>query len=230
MTLSLGTLHNFHFWTFQEKKPCLVSGFTRCVTSYSTQVSFCSTKTHATTDYWQPRALVSNISNSTIRTSIYFSLYAFSCQEVQQRRIFPARLGIAISRGAQSFQKPRTHRQNCAPHTGDIQPVPYWRSTSMRPQLKNLWSRDSDSLRAGRSGDRIPVEARFPAPVQTGPDAHPASCTMGTGSFLGVKRPGRGVDHPTSSAEVKERVELYVYSPSGPSWSVLGQALPLPVT
>jgi len=100
----------------------------------------------------------------------------------------------------------------------------------MRPQLKNLWSRDSDSLRAGRSGDRIPVEARFPAPVQTGPDAHPASCTMGTGSFLGVKRPGRGVDHPTSSAEVKERVELYVYSPSGPSWSVLGQALPLPVT
>ena len=26
----------------------------------------------------------------------------------------------------------------------------------------------------------------FP-PVQTGPGAHPASCTMGTGSFLGVK-------------------------------------------
>ena len=27
----------------------------------------------------------------------------------------------------------------------------------------------------------------------------------------GVKRPGRGVDHPlTSSAEVKERVELYL--------------------
>ena len=29
--------------------------------------------------------------------------------------------------------------------------------------------------------------ARFSAPVQTGPWAHPASCTMGTGSFLGVK-------------------------------------------
>ena len=62
--------------------------------------------------------------------------------------------------------------------------------------------------------DRIPVEARFSAPVQTGPGAHPASYTMGTGSFPGVKRPGRGVDHPpTSSAEVKERVE--------PSWPVL---------
>ena len=31
----------------------------------------------------------------------------------------------------------------------------------------------------------------FP-PVQTGPGAHPASCTMGNGSFLGVKS-GRGV-------------------------------------
>ena len=40
-------------------------------------------------------------------------------------------------------------------------------------------------------------------------------------SFLGVKRPGRGVNHPpTSSVEVKERVELYLYSPSGPAWSV----------
>jgi hypothetical protein len=76
---------------------------------------------------------------------------------------------------------------------------------------------------AGRSGDRFPVEARFSAPVQTGPGAHPASCTTGTGLLLGVKRPGRGVDHPpSSSAEVKERVEVYLYSPSGPSWPVIG--------
>ena len=38
--------------------------------------------------------------------------------------------------------------------------------------------------------------ARFSAPAQTGPEAHPVSYTMGTGSFLGVKRPGRGIDHP----------------------------------
>jgi hypothetical protein len=31
--------------------------------------------------------------------------------------------------------------------------------------------------------------------LQTGPGAHPASYTMGTGSFPGVKWPGRGVDH-----------------------------------
>jgi hypothetical protein len=47
--------------------------------------------------------------------------------------------------------------------------------------------------------------------------------------FPGVKRPGRGVDHPpSSSARAKERVEQYLYSPSGPSWPVLGRTLPLP--
>jgi len=70
--------------------------------------------------------------------------------------------------------------------------------------------------------------ARFFTPVHTDPGAHPASYTMGTGSLPGVKRPGRGVDHPPpSSAEVKEGVELYLYSPSGPSWPVLGRTLPL---
>jgi hypothetical protein len=65
--------------------------------------------------------------------------------------------------------------------------------------------------------------ARFSAPVQTGPGAHPASCTMGTELFLRVKRPGCGIDHsPPSNVEVKERVELYLYSPSGPSWPFLG--------
>jgi hypothetical protein len=49
---------------------------------------------------------------------------------------------------------------------------------------------------AVRSGDRITVGARFFAHVKTGPGAYPASCTMGTGSFPGVKRPGRGADHP----------------------------------
>jgi hypothetical protein len=61
---------------------------------------------------------------------------------------------------------------------------------------KDVWAgqrrRYSDWLRDGRSGDRIPVGVRFSPPVQTDPGAHPASCTMGTGSFPGVKS-GRGM-------------------------------------
>ena len=40
--------------------------------------------------------------------------------------------------------------------------------------------RDSAVRIAGRSGDRIPMEARFSALVQTGPGAHPASYIIGT--------------------------------------------------
>jgi hypothetical protein len=45
---------------------------------------------------------------------------------------------------------------------------------------------------------------------------------MGNRLFPRVKRPESGVDHLfASSAEVKERIELYIYSPFGPSWPVL---------
>jgi hypothetical protein len=53
---------------------------------------------------------------------------------------------------------------------------------------------------------------------------------MSAAYFPGVKWPGRGVDQPpTSSAEVKKRVEVYLYSPSGLSWPVLGRTLPFPL-
>ena len=48
--------------------------------------------------------------------------------------------------------------------------------------------------------------------------------TMGTGSFPGVKRPERGADHPPpSKCQGHEGVELYLYSPSGPSWPITGR-------
>jgi hypothetical protein len=63
----------------------------------------------------------------------------------------------------------------------------------------------------------MPVGPRFSAPVQTCSRAHPTSCTMGVRSLFRVKRPGRGVDHPSpSSAEVKERARLLL-----PLWGVI---------
>jgi hypothetical protein len=55
------------------------------------------------------------------------------------------------------------------------------------PGIESWWGRD------------------FFAHVQTSPGAHPASCTVGTWSFLGVKQPGFGADHPPpSGAKVKK--------------------------
>jgi len=70
-------------------------------------------------------------------------------------------------------------------------------SAKMEPGLR---SRYSDSLGAGRSGDRIPVEAKFFESFQTGPGAYQAYYAMGTGSFPGVKWLGRGIDHPPQLA------------------------------
>jgi hypothetical protein len=95
------------------------------------------------------------------------------------------------------------------------------------------WGRDSSvgiATRYGLDGPGIESRwwARFSAPVRTGPGAHPATCTMGRGSFLEVKRPGRDADPSLpSSAEVEGRVELYLCSLSGPSWAVIGWPLPL---
>jgi hypothetical protein len=58
--------------------------------------------------------------------------------------------------------------------------------------LKVLWARRvslySNLLRAGRSGVRIMVEARFSTAIQTGPGVHPVSCIIGTGG--GIKAAG----------------------------------------
>jgi hypothetical protein len=57
------------------------------------------------------------------------------------------------------------------------------------------------------------VEARFSAPVQTGPEAHPVSYIMGIGFLLGVKRPGRGIDHPSHLAPRLKKEKSYTCTP-----------------
>ena len=57
------------------------------------------------------------------------------------------------------------------------------------------------------------MEARFSASVQTCPGAHPASWKMSTRSFPGVKRPGRGVDHPPHLAPRLKKKYSYISTP-----------------
>ena len=120
-------------------------------------------------------------------------------------------------------------------HTSDLPKIRcmlYVTHSPVFPYIRyiNQLGRYNDWLLGWTVRDRIPVETRFSAHVQTCPGAHPASCTMGTGSFPGVNRPGCGVYHPTpSNAGVKESVKLYLYSPSWPLWHVLGYNLPLPL-
>ena len=63
-------------------------------------------------------------------------------------------------------------------------------------KVEKVWPGSVVGIATGYGLDGPGIEsrwgARFSVPVQTGPGTHPASCTMGTGSFPGVKS-GRGV-------------------------------------
>ena len=94
--------------------------------------------------------------------------------------------------------------------------------------LQEIMGRDSSVGIATRYGlDGPGIESwwgrDFPHPPRPalGPTQPPMQWVPG--SFPGVKRQGRGVDRPPlSRAEVEGRVELYIYSPSGPSRPVIG--------
>ena len=90
--------------------------------------------------------------------------------------------------------------------------------------LESVWrSRYSDSLRTGRSVDRIPVIA-----FRTYPDRlRGPTSLLYSGyrvSFPGVKRPGRGVNHPPHLVcrGSRKRVVLYSFLPKRSSRPIIG--------
>jgi hypothetical protein len=68
---------------------------------------------------------------------------------------------------------------------------------------------------AGLDGPGIKSQCGQDVPHPAGPRAHAHSCTMGTGSFLGVKWPGHGARHPTPHSITKANKRVYLYSPLG---------------
>jgi hypothetical protein len=74
-------------------------------------------------------------------------------------------------------------------------------------------SRYSDSTQGWAVRGLKAGEMRFSLPAQTGPEGVAISCTMGTGCFPVVKRPGRGVNYsPVASARLKNE-KSYTSSP-----------------
>jgi hypothetical protein len=83
-------------------------------------------------------------------------------------------------------------------------------------------------LRAGRSGDRNPVGGEIFRTRPARPWGPPNRLHNGYRAFPGGKTAEAWRwPHTPSSAEVKERVQLYLYSSFGPSLPVLGWPLPL---
>jgi hypothetical protein len=77
------------------------------------------------------------------------------------------------------------------------------------------------ATRYGLDGQGIESRWRQDYPHISRPALGPTQ-PPGTGSFPGAKRQRRGVNQPpTSSAEDKERVELYLQSPYEYSWPVI---------
>jgi hypothetical protein len=88
------------------------------------------------------------------------------------------------------------------------------------------------AIRYGLDGQEL--ESRwwwdFLHPAHIRPGTHPALYKMVTGFLCRLlKRPTRDVEPTSCSTEVKERVQLYLYSPSGSSWPVIGRNLSLPL-
>ena len=81
------------------------------------------------------------------------------------------------------------------------------------PGIESRWGRDFPHRSRPALGPTQP-------PVQWVP-----------GLFPGVKLPGRGADHPPpSKCRGHERVGLYLCSPSGPSWPVMGSTFTFTVS
>jgi len=69
------------------------------------------------------------------------------------------------------------------------------------------------TLRAGQSGNRMPVGTGISEPVKNGAEAHPASYAMGTVSLPVVNRTGRGVQCSSLSSADDQEIVSFTSTP-----------------
>jgi hypothetical protein len=162
---------------------------------------------HATSEHG-----VSSITTADAHTSAASSRINWRPRRFKWTRPFAERLNVVSARVPSHFKR-SLHRYGLFQSPGWL-------------------SRHTDSLRAGRSGERIPMGARFFAPVQTVPGVHPASYKMGTDCHTRwwSDRAVALIIHPHLAPRLKNELEMYLYSPPGSSWPVIRWDLPINTT
>jgi hypothetical protein len=139
------------------------------------------------------------VERSQTPTPAYRALYINSVLRFTHRLIYRMKTATCGIWFVSRMHRTRSHQHKFVPFVGFVTPP-----SSVASNFVSCGRRHSYSLWVRRSADRIPVWgwARFSAPVQTEPGAHPASCTVGTGS-LSRTYSGGGVAVTTHTHLVK---------------------------
>jgi hypothetical protein len=102
-------------------------------------------------------------------------LHLTTQQQSQETHMSPAGFEPSIP----ASQRLRNHAfERAAAGIGDFYLISETNIAVLRNTDRSSAVGTGTTLRAVRSGDRIPVGARFSAPIQTGPGTYPVSCTM----------------------------------------------------
>jgi hypothetical protein len=147
-------------------------------------------------------------------------MYGIGVCEQEIREEFALKSSVTPNENTHNVVFVTSHKRDCLDcERNDISPVNF-------PHIGGRDTAVGIAIRYGLDAPGIEPRwrVRFSAPLQTGRVAHPSSCTMDRRPLSRGKngRPWRLPPTP-SGAEVKLRVELYLYSSSGSLLPIIGK-------